>query len=194
MRHAGSDHSREVFLNKIGFGSRIVRMNVLVADHDLDRSDQTALKTCVLQDRLDQISGGSLAFGAGYHHERLDGKGYPRGLHGDEIPEVARLIAVADTFDAMYSTRPYRKQMLLTDVMDELKRVAGTQLEAEVVEALVELANENKLNKDEVDRHIKENIYGLHEEKEKEKHEHKEKIKKQNSDFIKSLGLGKDDD
>ena len=84
--------------------------------------------------------------------------------------------------------------MLLTDVMDELKRVAGTQLEAEVVEALVELANENKLNKDEVDRHIKENIYGLHEEKEKEKHEHKERIKKQNSDFIKSLGLGKDDD
>ncbi len=136
----------------------------------------------------------NLAFGAGYHHERLDGKGYPRGLHGNEIPEAARLIAVADTFDAMYSTRPYRKQMLLTDVMDELKRVAGTQLEAEVVEALVELANENKLNKDEVDRHIKENIYGLHEEKEKEKHEHKEKIKKQNSDFIKSLGLGKDDD
>ncbi len=51
-----------------------------------------------------------LALGARYHHERIDGKGYPKGLKGDEIPEIAKIIAVADTFDAMYSTRPYRKK------------------------------------------------------------------------------------
>lgn len=101
----------------------------------------------------------NLAYGAGYHHERLDGKGYPRGLKADEIPEVSRLIAVADTFDAMYSTRPYRKQMLLSDVIEELKRVKGTQLEEDVVDALVELADENKLDKDEVDRYIQTDIY-----------------------------------
>lgn len=92
-----------------------------------------------------------LAVGAGCHHERMDGKGYPNGLSGDQIPEVARIIAVADTFDAMYSTRPYRKQMLLSDVLAEMKRIRGTQLEEEVVDALLELADENKLNKEEVD-------------------------------------------
>ena len=54
-----------------------------------------------------------LALGARYHHERIDGKGYPKGLKGDEIPEIAKIIAVADTFDAMYSTRPYRKKRSL---------------------------------------------------------------------------------
>lgn len=50
-----------------------------------------------------------LAIGAQYHHERIDGGGYPQGKTGDEIPEIAQIIAVADTFDAMFSTRPYRK-------------------------------------------------------------------------------------
>ena len=86
-----------------------------------------------------------LAIGAGYHHERLDGKGYPNGVAGDEIPYVAQIIAVADTFDAMYSTRPYRKQMPLQEVLDEIKRVAGTQLNADVVEQLVALADEGQI-------------------------------------------------
>lgn len=86
-----------------------------------------------------------LAYGAGYHHERLDGKGYPNGLKGDEIPEVAQIIAVADTFDAMYSTRPYRKQMDVHDVLEELKRVSGTQLNGEIVDHLVELVEEGKI-------------------------------------------------
>ncbi len=87
-----------------------------------------------------------LAIGAGSHHERMDGRGYPRGLSGQEIPEVARIIAVADTFDAMYSTRPYRKKLELSVVLEEIKRIKGTQLEAEVVDALLELADENMLD------------------------------------------------
>ena len=83
-----------------------------------------------------------LAIGAGYHHERLDGKGYPHGYSAEEIPMVAQIIAVADTFDAMYSTRPYRKQLPIQTVLDELKRVSGTQVNAEVVEKLIELADE----------------------------------------------------
>ena len=84
----------------------------------------------------------NLAIGAGYHHERLDGKGYPNGYCADEIPMVAQIIAVADTFDAMYSTRPYRKKMPIQTVLDELKRVSGTQINAEVVDKLIELADE----------------------------------------------------
>lgn len=83
-----------------------------------------------------------LAIGAGYHHERLDGKGYPFGLTGEKIPEFAQIISVADTFDAMYSTRPYRKQLDLSVVTDELKRCAGTQLNGDVVNALLALVEE----------------------------------------------------
>ncbi|MCR4797072.1 MAG: HD domain-containing protein [Lachnospiraceae bacterium] len=86
-----------------------------------------------------------LAIGAGYHHERLDGRGYPHGCTAEEIPMVAQIIAVADTFDAMYSTRPYRKKMPIQTVLDELHRVAGTQLNAEVVEKLQELKDEGSI-------------------------------------------------
>ena len=134
----------------------------------------------------------NLAVGAGYHHERMDGKGYPRGLKGDEIPEVARIIAVADTFDAMYSTRPYRKQMLLEDVLAEIKRIRGTQLEEEVVDALLALAEENKLNKDEVDAAT---AYDMEDEKklvhETDKYSQSE-LDKKNKEFMKSIGLSKE--
>lgn len=83
-----------------------------------------------------------LAIGAGYHHERLDGGGYPNGLKGDEIPYVAQIIAVADSFDAMYSKRPYRKRMDIDDVREEMIRVSGTQLNGEIVEKMTELIDE----------------------------------------------------
>ncbi|MBO4383903.1 MAG: HD domain-containing protein [Clostridia bacterium] len=83
-----------------------------------------------------------LSLGAGYHHERYDGKGYPKGLNGNDIPEVARIIAVADTFDAMYSTRPYRKRMELSTVVNEIQRSAGSQLDPEVVDAFIKLYKE----------------------------------------------------
>ncbi|MCH5203884.1 MAG: HD domain-containing protein [Oscillospiraceae bacterium] len=89
-----------------------------------------------------------LALGAGFHHERIDGKGYPFGKKADEIPPVAQMIAVADTFDAMYSTRPYRTKMPLEKVIAELKRVSGTQLNEKYVNALLELIEEGKINEE----------------------------------------------
>ena len=91
-----------------------------------------------------------LSIGAGYHHERLDGKGYPRGVAGADIPMVAQIIAVADTFDAMYSTRAYSKKKELSDVIAELRRVEGTQLNKDVVEHLVTLAEEGALGAENV--------------------------------------------
>ena len=87
-----------------------------------------------------------LAIGAGYHHEKMDGSGYPNHLKKEEIPEIAQIIAVADTFDAMHSTRPYRKGMKLSDIAKEMKRVKGTQLNEKAVEALLELIAEGKFN------------------------------------------------
>ena len=83
-----------------------------------------------------------LALGAEYHHERIDGKGYPSGLKGEQIPEIARIIAVADTFDAMHSTRPYRKKMPMDKIVAEIKRCSGTQLDPKVVEVFLQLAEE----------------------------------------------------
>lgn len=91
-----------------------------------------------------------LALGAGCHHERWDGKGYPGGLKGDEIPEVAQIIGVADTFDAMFSTRPYRKKMPLADVVAEIRRCRGTQLSPKVVDAFLQLVDEGVFNDDDV--------------------------------------------
>ena len=90
----------------------------------------------------------NLALGAGYHHERLDGKGYPNGKPAEEIPRIARIIAVADTFDAMHSTRPYRKSMPMEKIIAEMKRVSGTQLDAQIVDILLELIKEGALEED----------------------------------------------
>ena len=70
-----------------------------------------------------------------YHHERIDGTGYPHRLQGDEIPLGARIIAVADTFDAITSRRPYRPARKHKDAMQILRQEAGKQLDAEVVRA-----------------------------------------------------------
>ncbi len=69
------------------------------------------------------------------HHERLDGHGFPDGLVGDEVPIEARIIAVADSFDAMTTNRPYRSPWEPDDAVAELRRVSGTQLDPAVVEA-----------------------------------------------------------
>ena len=73
------------------------------------------------------------------HHERVDGKGYPRGLAGDDIPELARIISVADTYDVMTARDSYRTPVSTYEAMQELRRVAGKQLDARFVEVFIEL-------------------------------------------------------
>lgn len=74
-----------------------------------------------------------------YHHERFDGRGYPHGIKGEEIPKEARIITVADSWDAMTSDRPYRKAMPKERALDEIIRSKGTQFDPEVVDAFVQL-------------------------------------------------------
>jgi HD-GYP domain-containing protein (c-di-GMP phosphodiesterase class II) len=76
------------------------------------------------------------------HHERLDGSGYPAGLHGDEIIPQALIIAVADVFDAITSTRPYRPGRSPEIAISELRRGAGHQYDAAAVEALIACVEE----------------------------------------------------
>jgi len=75
--------------------------------------------------------------GVKYHHEQINGKGYPDGLRGKDIPILAKIVAVADTYDAMTTDRPYRRAMEKEAAIEELKRCSGTQLDKEVVEAFI---------------------------------------------------------
>jgi HD superfamily phosphohydrolase YqeK len=72
-----------------------------------------------------------------HHHERLDGRGYPMGLAGDEIPEFARVLAVADAFDSMTSTRSYRGARPVDEAVEELRKWSGTQFDPAFVDAFV---------------------------------------------------------
>ena len=77
--------------------------------------------------------------GALYHHERYDGKGYPTGKKGEEIPYIARIICVADSYDAMNSDRVYRKKLSKDKIIDELNKGKGSQFDPNIVDAFVEL-------------------------------------------------------
>ena len=79
------------------------------------------------------------------HHERADGRGYPDGLAGDEIPLEARIILVADSFEAMTSDRPYRRGMPVVDALEELRHCAGVQFDPEVVHAFAALVESGAL-------------------------------------------------
>ena len=73
-----------------------------------------------------------ISIGAHYHHERYDGKGYPEGLKGEDIPEIARIIAVADTYDVLSSNRSYRKAIPQQLIREEIVKEAGTQFDPEI--------------------------------------------------------------
>jgi len=76
------------------------------------------------------------------HHERYDGSGYPRGLRGEEIPLLSRILAVADAFDAMTSDRSYRRALPLSVAVNELRRGAGSQFDPLVVEAFLSMLDD----------------------------------------------------
>ena len=84
-----------------------------------------------------------IGYGAKYHHERYDGKGYPNGLKGDDIPEVARIIAVADAYDAMASNRSYRKALPQEIVRAEIEKGKGTQFDPVFADIMLTMIDED---------------------------------------------------
>jgi HD-GYP domain-containing protein (c-di-GMP phosphodiesterase class II) len=88
-----------------------------------------------------------------HHHERFDGSGYPMGLAGQDIPEVARAIAVADAFDALTTARSYRPRRSVPDALAELRRSAGRVFDPEMVEAFLAVIDTDADQIDEITRH-----------------------------------------
>lgn len=83
--------------------------------------------------------------GARYHHERYDGTGCSEGLSGESIPLIARIIGAADSFDAMYSDRPYRKRLSLEQILVELENGAGTQFDPKIAGIMEEIIREKNI-------------------------------------------------
>jgi hypothetical protein len=122
-------------VGKIGVPDAILRKPDKLTDEEFDVVKQHPVIGYSILSDLRPIR--HLLPGVLYHHERYDGKGYPEGLAGEAIPRLARILAVADAYDAMSTNRPYRGAMVQREVEEQLRRGAGTQWDAQVVEAFL---------------------------------------------------------
>jgi diguanylate cyclase (GGDEF)-like protein len=123
-------------VGKIGISERI-----LLKPGQLTAEERNVIELhprigCRLIEQVPALRG--MATAVLHHHERWDGRGYPSGLKGEEIPLEARIVCVADCFSAMTSDRPYRDGMSIEDACDELKQNAGTQFDPRIVQLFVE--------------------------------------------------------
>ena len=126
-------------IGKIGIPSEVLNKQGQLTDEEYHQiQSHTLLGYNVLKDISIMPE---LCVGAESHHERPDGKGYPQGLKDDEIPRVAQIIGVADAFDAMYSSRPYRNRMSFDKVVSIIRNGSGTQLTQDVVEAFLRIVD-----------------------------------------------------
>lgn len=124
-------------IGKIGVPDVVLNKPGRLTTDEYDKMKQHTIVGGEIIKDLDMIPG--VYVGARYHHERYDGKGYPEGLKGEDIPYIARIIATADAFDAMTTNRIYRKRLTNEQALDELRKGMGTQFDSKVAGALIEL-------------------------------------------------------
>jgi len=130
-------------IGKIGVEDRILRKTDKLNEEEYDQMKQHTLMGAEIIGHIKQLHG--IIPGLKYHHEKLDGKGYPEGLANGYIPLIAKIVAVADTFDAMTSDRPYRKALLREEAFHELQRCCGTQFDKGLVDAFIKAFGMGKI-------------------------------------------------
>ncbi|MDO4889534.1 MAG: HD-GYP domain-containing protein [Candidatus Saccharibacteria bacterium] len=130
-------------VGKIGIPNAIINKKGKLTDEEYEIIKTHPVKGNEILKKIS--SSPNLSIGAHYHHERYDGKGYPESLKGEEIPEIARIIAVADTYDAMTSKRSYRDGLPIAKVRHELIRGMGTQFDTKFAGIMVSLIDEEKV-------------------------------------------------
>jgi hypothetical protein len=137
LRYAGMLHD----VGKLGVPTRVLQKSGRLTEAEfgaIQLHPQQGHELVRQIEFLDEAMSGIL-----HHHERIDGLGYPMGLTGQEIPEFARVIAVADAFDSMTTTRSYRGARSIEEAIVELRRCAGTQFDPAFVEALISAVEEH---------------------------------------------------
>lgn len=124
-------------LGKIGIEDRILRKKSKLTEDEYSKIKQhPEIGYRLLKNLKPYKKGAEYVL---YHHERFDGKGYPHGISGKSIPLGARILAVADSYDAMTTDRPYRKALSKSVAVAELQRCAGTQFDPDIVKAFIEV-------------------------------------------------------
>jgi putative nucleotidyltransferase with HDIG domain len=130
LRFAGMLHD----IGKLAIPTRVLRRSGVVSDADLVSIATHAARGVEMIRGIEFLEGSMEAIL--HHHERMDGRGYPSGLAGDDIPLFARIIAVADAFDSLTTSRSHRGAHTVEEAVDELQLLCGTQLDPSIVAAL----------------------------------------------------------
>ncbi len=129
-------------IGKIGIPEEIINKPGKLTDEEYKIiQSHTTIGSMILRD-IRKFPG--LSYGARFHHERYDGKGYPDKLAGESIPRQARIIAVADAYDAMTSTRSYRRELPQSAVREEIAKGRGTQFDPDFAELMLKIIDEDK--------------------------------------------------
>ena len=130
-------------IGKIGVPDSVLNKPGRLTDEEFEMMKQhPSVGGEILKD-IDTIPG--IEIGTRYHHERYGGGGYPSGLQGESIPYIARIIAVADAYDAMTSNRVYRNHLSEEQVISELERCSGTQFDPNIAQVAVRLLREGRM-------------------------------------------------
>ena len=128
-------------VGKIGIPDAIINKNGKLDDEEYAIIKTHPEKGAAILSNIQDMP--ELSIGARWHHERFDGKGYPEGLLGEDIPEMARIIAVADAYDAMTSNRSYRKGLPQEVVRAEIEKGRGTQFDPIFAEIMLQMIDED---------------------------------------------------
>ncbi|MCR5672812.1 MAG: response regulator [Lachnospiraceae bacterium] len=129
-------------VGKIGIPDAIINKNSRLDDIEYDTIKKHSVIGTQILETIKEMP--NLSKGARWHHERYDGTGYPDGLAGEEIPEVARIIAVADAYDAMTSNRSYRNPLSQSETREELVKCSGTQFDPRIADIMIGIIDEDK--------------------------------------------------
>jgi len=127
-------------IGKIGIPEDILNKTGALTDEERKKIREHPLIGATILQPIKELEGSIL--GVKYHHERFDGQGYPEGLKENQIPKIASIISVADTFDAMTTDRPYRKAFAASEAIAEIKRLSGAQFNPEIASTLLEIHHE----------------------------------------------------
>ena len=130
-------------VGKIGIDDRVLKKPGALTDEEFHIMKQHPVKGANIMRPVAQLK--EMLPGIELHHECVDGRGYPYGLTGDKIPLMARIIAVADTFDAITTNRPYQSAMDLEFALKRVRELAGSRFDPEIVTAMENAAREGKL-------------------------------------------------
>jgi len=130
-------------IGKIGIPENILNKEGALDENEMKFMQQHPLIGATILSPIKELAPAIL--GVKYHHEKYDGTGYPEGLKADQIPLVASIISVADTFDAITTNRPYRKGLSREEAIEEIEKASGTQFDPEIAQAFIELYREKYL-------------------------------------------------